>query len=152
MRHTRQARQSRAAQRCGHTGAVRNWRWVNRHQPQTLYSAVMLSYFRGASIILFRSSFYSYFAEQLVGSALGSFVPLLLLVAFGLGALGVANERKWGYWACVGASTFATLATIYWTIRFGFDLNLGLRLMFDIALVAMLLHPQSREYRRIWFK
>jgi hypothetical protein len=24
--------------------------------------------------------------------------------------------------------------------------------MFEVALVALLLHPQSREYQRIWFK
>ena len=24
--------------------------------------------------------------------------------------------------------------------------------LFDIALVALLLHPMSREYQRIWFK
>ena len=27
-----------------------------------------------------------------------------------------------------------------------------LSLMFEIALVLLLLHPQSREYERIWFK
>jgi hypothetical protein len=25
-------------------------------------------------------------------------------------------------------------------------------LMFEVALIALLLHPQSREYQRIWFK
>ena len=25
-------------------------------------------------------------------------------------------------------------------------------LMFEVALVCLLLHPQSREYQRIWFK
>ncbi len=111
----------------------------------------MLSYFRGASILLFGSTLYRYFAEQLIGRSLASFVPLLMLGVFVLGGLGVANERKWGYWVCVGGSAFATLATLYWVVRFGFGLNLALRLMFDVALVAMLLHPQSREYRRIWF-
>ena len=27
-----------------------------------------------------------------------------------------------------------------------------LGLMFAIALIALLLHPQSRDYQRIWFK
>jgi hypothetical protein len=32
-------------------------------------------------------------------------------------------------------------------------LGLGvLNIIFTIALVALLLHPQSREYQRIWFK
>ncbi len=112
----------------------------------------MLSYFRGASILLFGSVLYRYFAEQLIGDFLAGFVPLVLLAAFVLGGLGVANEYKWGYWVCFAGSAFATLASVFWTIRFGFDLNLGLRLMFDIALVWMLLHPHSREYRHIWFK
>ena len=33
---------------------------------------------------------------------------------------------------------------------FGFPLILTL--LFDGALVALLLHPQSRDYQRIWFK
>jgi hypothetical protein len=32
---------------------------------------------------------------------------------------------------------------------FGGDL---ISLMFEIALVALLLHPQSRDYQRLWFK
>jgi len=27
-----------------------------------------------------------------------------------------------------------------------------INLMFEVALVALLLHPQSRDYQRIWFK
>jgi hypothetical protein len=27
-----------------------------------------------------------------------------------------------------------------------------INLMFEVAMVALLLHPQSREYQRIWFK
>jgi hypothetical protein len=27
-----------------------------------------------------------------------------------------------------------------------------INLLFEVALVALLLHPQSRDYQRIWFK
>ena len=40
--------------------------------------------------------------------------------------------------AVVGADVFASSAII--------------SLLFDGALVALLLHPMSREYQRIWFK
>jgi hypothetical protein len=36
------------------------------------------------------------------------------------------------------------------TDAFGFPLIINL--IFDGALVALLLHPQSRDYQRIWFK
>lgn len=136
----------------GHTRAVANLRWLNRSQPQTLYSAVMLSYFRGASALLFGSEVYSSFVAEFLGGRFAQLVTLLALAAFVAGGLGIANERKWGYWVCVTVSIFAVTATLYWTFRSGFNINLGLRLMFDIALVAMLLHPISREYRRIWFR
>jgi len=32
------------------------------------------------------------------------------------------------------------------------DINLLVTFGFDAALVALLLHPMSRDYQRIWFK
>ena len=36
-----------------HTCAVNQIKWLNRSQPQTLYSAVLLSYFSAALLLLF---------------------------------------------------------------------------------------------------
>jgi len=63
---------------------------------------------------------------------------------------GIANERKWGYWLGLA------LAFLPFGLRFllygnPFGISV-INLMFEIALVALLLHPQSREYQRIWFK
>ena len=63
---------------------------------------------------------------------------------------GIANERKWGY----------GLGIVMAILPFGLRLMWGqsllgasiVNLMFEIALVALLLHPQSRDYQRIWFK
>jgi len=108
-------------------------RWVNPTQPQTLQIAVFLLYFNAVW-------------WALLG---GLFVPLgLLIIAGSAGAgFGVANERKWGYGLGVAMALlpFALLITRQATVGL-------IGLLFDIALVALLLHPQSRDYQRIWFK
>ena len=80
-------------------------------------------------------------------SAAFSAIGLLLIVGPGRGRLGIANEKKWGYWLGVA------LAVLWWcsrlvTSRSGSIVNL----LFYGALVALLLHPQSRAYRRTWFR
>jgi hypothetical protein len=113
-------------------------RWINPSQPQTLQIAVFLLYAQAVLLLLF-----------------GAFLsPLgLALIAGGIGAgYGIANEQKWGYFLAlaVAASPFV-FRLIFGGIGdlFGTDV---ISLMFEIALVALLLHRQSREYERIWFK
>ena len=111
-------------------------RFLNRSQPQTLYMAVILCYLD----VLF---------NLLSGS-----VPLILVgFVLGVAAYGIANEQKWGYSVAVGASVLQVL------LLFGIfgadtltDLGALLDLIFYGALVALLLHPMSRDYQRIWFK
>ena len=103
-------------------------RWTNPSQPQTLQIAVLLFYFRAAFMVLFGAIF----------------VPLgIVLVAASVGSgFGIANERKWGY----------ALALVTAAVSVLLRLDGGLiGLIFAIALVALLLHPQSRDYQRIWF-
>jgi hypothetical protein len=119
---------------------VNNYRWFNPHLPQTLQIATFLLYINALFLFLYR-----WFAF-----ALG----LVVIVGFVAGAFGIANEKKWGYVVAVGAAilkillllTLAPLSTIF------NDLNLLLDFMFDVALIALLLHPQSREYQKIWFR
>ncbi len=118
-------------------------RWVNRYQPQTLQIAVWLLYFNAVFGLLF-------------GSIYGSLGPLLglgALVGSGAAGYGIANEQKWGYGLGV---TVAGLEVLLFVIVVGLtDLLQGVALipfMFAVALVALLIHPQSREYQRIWFK
>ena len=114
-------------------------RFLNPAQPQTLQIAVFLLYIN-AVFSVFNMLRFDYF-------------PLiaLALVAGGIAAgFGIANERKWGYGLGI------VMAFLPFVIRFYYGGNpLGsdiLSLMFEIALVALLLHPQSRDYQRIWFK
>ncbi|MCU1375566.1 MAG: hypothetical protein JWO68_2852 [Actinomycetia bacterium] len=56
---------------------------------------------------------------------------------------GIANERRWGY--IVGLVVAAV------GLLLGFSGSGLIGILFGIALVALLLHPQSRDYQRIWF-
>lgn len=115
-------------------------RLFNPAQPQTLQIATFLLYFNGVFAFI-----------GLLGNSGSYFLLRVLLVAGGvLGGFGIANEQKWGYGLGI-AMSFAPFMINFWLFKDPLPGNL-LALMFDIALVALLLHPQSREYQRIWFK
>ena len=117
-------------------------RWTNNSQPQTLQIAVFLLYATALFTLVF----------SLASGAVPG-ILLMAVVAAGVAAgLGVANEKRWGYWLGVVVA-FLPFALRLWFG--GVDAVLGgslINLMFEVALVALLLHPQSREYQRIWFK
>jgi len=115
---------------------VNQHRFLNRSQPQTLYIAVILGYI------------------ALVRNLLGGTAAMFLAgVALAAGAYGIANEKKWGYSLAVGASIFqVVLLFVYFGSSTLTDLGPLLDLIFDGALVALLLHPMSRDYQRIWFR
>ncbi len=83
--------------------------------------------------------------------------PLLLLVAVGqvAGGLGIANEKRWGYYLAVGTSAIA-LYPLLRIITSGlgqlFSLTVILNFLFPVVLVALLVHPMSRQYQKIWFR
>jgi uncharacterized membrane protein (DUF2068 family) len=109
-------------------------RWLDRTQPQTLYIAVILLYINA------------------VFGLIAGFSLIGLGIAAGqIGAgWGIANEKKWGYFLGL------IMAFLPFIIRLLFLHNpfatTFINLMFEVAMVALLLHPQSREYQRIWFK
>ena len=114
-------------------------RWINPHQPQTLYMGVILCYVQ------------AFFALLSLGylSALG----LLITVGLGAGGFGIANEKKWGYALAVSAAVLQVALFV----AFGGISGLGnvfvlMSFAFDVLLVVLLLHPMSRDYQRIWFK
>jgi hypothetical protein len=128
------AARSRVAIR--HNGRVNDTRWVNPHQPQTLYMGVILCYVQGVFALL------SY-------PALGP-SALLILVGLLAGGFGIANEKKWGYALAVATAVFEIVVVV---ARGDVGTVGGLiGLAFDVLLVALLVHPMSRSYQRIWFK
>lgn len=113
-------------------------RWTNASQPQTLQIAVFLLYISAAFDVLF--------------GGFGN--PLVLAVAAGSVAAGygVANERKWGYLLGVVITAIALIPYLFWLLQGGLSFNLMIGAMFPVAMFALLVHPQSRAYQRIWFK
>ena len=117
---------------------MNDFRWINQSQPQTLYGATILCYIDAVFGLLF-GGFFTIFG-------------LLILIGLGAGGFGIANEKKWGYAVAVGAAVLqvAMLFLVFGTSVF--TSTVVISLLFDAALVALLVHPMSREYQRIWFK
>jgi hypothetical protein len=112
--------------------------WINRTQPQTLYIATIFCYIDAVF--------------GLLGGEVTVLVGLVMVGLLGAGGFGIANEKRWGYLCAVGG---AVLQLAVLLLVFGasvFTSTAILSLLFDGALVALLLHPMSREYQRIWFK
>ena len=113
-------------------------RFFNPSQPQTLQIAVFLLYMRAVLLLL--------------GGAFFTTLGLLIAVAMVAAGYGVANEQKWGYGLALAVALVPFVLTIVLTGLTGLLRANPIGLMFDVALVALLVHPQSREYQRIWFK
>jgi hypothetical protein len=116
-------------------------RWTNPTQPQTLQIAVFLLY---ANAVL----------GLLLGNVLSIWGPLIGLaglVAFAASGFGIANEKRWGYNLGLVVSGFEALTLMRIFFGWGHSSSVLISLMFSIALVALLLHPHSRDYEKIWF-
>ena len=126
-------------------------RWVNQSQPQTLVIAVFLLYIQAGFSILFGIDPNYRLVLDPVPFAVARF---LLFGAGGVAAgYGIANEQKWGYQLGVAVAAVPLLLRLWISLKYQinplrFDL---IPLMFDIALFALLVHPMSREYQKIWF-
>jgi hypothetical protein len=122
-------------------------RWTNPSQPQTLYLAVVLFYINAVMSLIF-------------GNYVTVLFGLLGLIGFVVGSvaagLGIANEKKWGYILGVCVAAFQ-LVPFLWAIATDgvgivFDIRFLIAVIFPIVLFALLVHPMSRDYQRIWFR
>lgn len=119
-------------------------RWTNPTQPQTLQIAVLLLYINAVFGVLFGQIFILF--------------PLGLALTIGqaAGGFGIANERKWGYWLAVSVASLGLLPGVVTIAADGvgsvLDIGFLISMMFPVALFALLLHPMSRDYQRIWFR
>lgn len=114
-------------------------RFFDQSQPQTLQIATFLLYLDAALLFL-------------GGALFGSLLGMALTAGCAGGAVGMANQRKWGYSLSVGVAVlslawpFLQGNTLDDVVKYG-----TISLMFSVALVCLLMHPHSREYQRIWF-
>ena len=113
-------------------------KWVNPHQPQTLYTGTILCYVEAVVLLL----------------NFGIFGPISFLVIAGLaaGGFGIANEKKWGYTLAVVASVVHVLLFLTFGLWALNHIEVLIPFIFAAALVGLLLHPMSRDYQRIWFR
>jgi hypothetical protein len=133
-------------------------KWFDRFQPQTLQIATWLLYLSGVFMLIDlgnRGSWVWYARERY---SIGLFVVLVLVACHAFGGLLMANDRKLGYRLAVVAA-FSPFLLRLWVLR-GTNASAMDRLtggsaisfIFDVALVALLLHPMSREHQRLWYK
>jgi hypothetical protein len=107
-------------------------RFFDPSQPQTLQIA---------TVLLYIDAFFTLLA--------GSF-GLPFAVVFAGAAYGMANGKKWGYILALAVAVLRLVLMLAGdSMTDALDDPIGL--MFGIALVALLLHPQSREYQKIWY-
>jgi hypothetical protein len=117
---------------------VANTQWLDRSQPQPLYTANILLYVNAVFWLFY----------LLLGIA-GLFGLLAIPAIFA--GLGIANEKKLGYWAgvVVAGLNLLMLVALFLGVP---SISVIFNLLFAAALLALLLHPVSRSYERVWFK
>ncbi len=116
-------------------------RWTNPSQPQTLYMATFLLYIEAVLSVMFGGAFNP--------------IGLLFVAAEVAGAFCIANEKRWGYYLAVAVAVLLlapfVLAVATGGLKVLFSPTLILYALFPVALFALLVHPMSREYQKIWF-
>ena len=134
-------------------------KWFDRLQPQTMQIATWLLYLNGFfALISFMDQRDWIGYARVDKGALGSLVGIIVLASFIGGGFLMANDRKIGYklalvaafspfvlriWILGSYSGFTALDKITGKDTIGF--------IFEAALCALLLRPQSREHQRVWY-
>jgi hypothetical protein len=117
---------------------VPNTQWLDRSHPQTLYMANMLLYWNAVWWLLYLLLGAPYFG--------------ILALAAVFAGLGLANEKKLGYWGAILIAVLNLLMLLDWFLASPSSFGIIISLIFAIVLLALLLHPMTRSYVRIWFK
>ncbi|MFM9037078.1 MAG: hypothetical protein ACKOJ9_05260 [Actinomycetota bacterium] len=140
-------------------GSIDFRRWFDRMAPQTLQIATMLLYLNGFfALIGFMDKSDWVGIARISKGALGTLVGLGVVAAFVLSGLFMANDRRWGYRLGLFAAfspfllRFWILSGDYWSLWDRLSGGNTVSFIFDVALCALLLHPQSREHQRVWYR
>jgi hypothetical protein len=145
-------------------------KWFDRMQPQTLQIATWLLYFDGffALVSLIdKSGYLGYLRFQY---PFGSLLGIVSVALYVFGGWLMANDLKIGYKLSViaAASPFVLRFLAVRSLAQNFETQSPIGLSdyvtgrifggsvlssaFDIAVLALLLHTQSREHQRIWYR
>jgi hypothetical protein len=113
-------------------------RWTNPSLPQTLQIGMFLLYIDAVFGVL---------------GLRGSITPIGLVLALvsALAGLGIANEYKWGWRLGVAVSALALIPFVLALADGANVILLALAALFPVAQFALLVHPMSRNYQKVWF-
>ena len=133
-------------------------KWFDRMQPQTLQIATWLLYFDGffALVDLLDGGGEMYYLRLRYTG--GLLIGLVVIALYAGGGLLMANERRLGYKLSVAAAISPFLINFIVYSDVGVSLRyrvLGTGIItfaFNVALLALPLHRQSKEHQRIWFR
>ena len=142
-----------------------DWRkWFDRMQPQTLQIASMLLYLNGFFALISVIDKTDYLGYLRARYWFGALLALAVVGFHAFGGLLMANDRKLGYKFGVAAA-FSPFVLRYWAFSdlsnmLGGEISLYRKvsggsttsLIFENALCALMLHPQSRSHQSIWYK
>jgi len=91
------------------------------------------------------------------GLLFGGFSLISVVLAAGeiAAGFGIANEKRWGYILGVAWAILGLLPLVLYLLAHGMlailSVNFLIAALFPVALFALLVHPLSREYQKIWF-
>ena len=133
-------------------------------QPQTLQIATFLLYINGFFAFVSVLDKTDYLGYIRFTWGLGLLIGIAVVLAYVGGGFLMANDRRIGYWLSLFAA-FSPFLLRYWAftdIESKSFINVSLwdkltggdtiGFIFEAALCALLLHPQSRDHQRLWFK
>jgi hypothetical protein len=135
-------------------------RWFDRTQPQTLQIAMLLLYLNGFfALVSFLEGDGDWVGvARVTKGGVGALVGLAVIAAHAFGGLLMANGRRLGWYLGLAAA-FSPVVLRFWVLsgsNWSFqDKLFGTRIisfLFEAALVALLLHTQSREYQKTWYR
>jgi hypothetical protein len=133
-------------------------KFFNQSQPQTLQGAVFLLYANVVFALLFRTGGESVFALAAYSIGRGHLSPLAATRVGNIAAAYlIANEKKigWRIGVAVAALPIAALVILIvagYPARTNILDAVSVKLIFDVALLVLLVHDQSRSYEKVWFK
>jgi hypothetical protein len=143
-------------------------KFFNQSQPQTLQGAVFLLYANVVFALLFRTGGESVFAlaaysigrghlSPLAATRVGNITAVAVVLASAAAAYLIANEKKigWRIGVAVAALPIAALVILIvagYPARTNILDAVSVKLIFDVALLVLLVHDQSRSYEKVWFK
>ena len=140
-------------------------RWVNPSQPDLLQIATWIGYFRGVFTLLFGLDLQFVVFPLSDLSRNGASNPLLQIGLAALlagGAYLLANGRRLGWQLLLAGAALPLVARLL--VAFGVSLSSVdvdatspldydvLGLIFEVALFALLVHPRSRQYEKVWLE